>query len=344
MIAKKFWRIKNLGFSTHKSVSTKRKKRQKKEKKPHTRSSSTASVDNSVPTDLIIEIFSRLPAKSIARFHCVSKQWTSILDRPDFTDHFLKMSSSRPRLLFTFKVSGKWLFFSAPQPLHPDQNSSPLAVDRHMCSPTITCSLQIHAPLRGWLCAKDLWLVRGCEDPRGMIYNPSTGQSITLPRVRTRRVDVRTYFGFDPINKQFKVLCMTVCRKPRKEAAEEYQVLTLETEEKQSWRMIECSLPHVPLCGGICIDGVLYYYASLRKLFPHSYAIVCFDVKHEKFRFIENIQENNVEWPSVLINCKGKLGVLRSNDGFGISRSTISLKLVTSKLNGHIKATHCRLS
>ncbi|CAA7055989.1 unnamed protein product [Microthlaspi erraticum] len=303
-----------------------RRKRHKKAKKPRSQSSSTTSVDNSLPTDLIFEIFSRLPAKSIAKFHCVSKQWTSILDRPDFTDHFLKMSSSRPCLLFTFKVGGKWLFFSAPQPLNPDQNSSSLAVDGHMSSPTITCSLYIHAPVCGFLCAKDLWLGSGCEDPRGMIYNPSTGQFITLPKVRTRRVDVRTYFGFDPINKQFKVLCMTVCRKPRKETAEEYQVLTLGTEEKLSWRMIECSLPHKPMCmcRGICIDGVLYYCASFDKLSPFSYAIVCFDVKHETFRFIENVQKT---WLSVLINCKGKLGVLCCNDGLGISRRTTSLEL-----------------
>ncbi|CAA7040946.1 unnamed protein product [Microthlaspi erraticum] len=113
-----------------------------------------------------------------------------------------------------------------------------------MCSPTITCSFQIHAPVCGLLYAKDLWLERGCEDPRGMIYNPRTEQSITLPKVRTRRVDVRTYFGFDPMNKQFKVLCMTVCRNSRKEVVEEYQVLTLGAEEKQSWRMIAYSVPH----------------------------------------------------------------------------------------------------
>ncbi|CDY17841.1 BnaC08g04550D [Brassica napus] len=41
---------------------------------------------DSIPVELSHEILSRLPAKSIARFHCVSKQWASILDRPHFKD------------------------------------------------------------------------------------------------------------------------------------------------------------------------------------------------------------------------------------------------------------------
>ncbi|CAH8268007.1 unnamed protein product [Arabidopsis lyrata] len=84
---------------------------------------------NSIPIDLFISILSRLPVKSIARCRCVSKQWASILRRPDFTDLFLKVSSTRPCLLFTFNLNGKWLFFSAPQ----HQNSCILlAADRHM--------------------------------------------------------------------------------------------------------------------------------------------------------------------------------------------------------------------
>ncbi|KAL9813123.1 putative F-box domain-containing protein [Arabidopsis thaliana] len=38
-----------------------------------------------IPIDLIIEIFSKLPFKSIALCRCVSKHWGSILRRPDFT-------------------------------------------------------------------------------------------------------------------------------------------------------------------------------------------------------------------------------------------------------------------
>ncbi|CAA7045649.1 unnamed protein product [Microthlaspi erraticum] len=61
------------------------------------------SEPTTIPTDLIIEIFSRLPGKSIARFRCLSKLWSSTLRRPFFTELFLTRSSGRPRLLFVLK-------------------------------------------------------------------------------------------------------------------------------------------------------------------------------------------------------------------------------------------------
>ena len=34
--------------------------------------------------DLILEILSRLPARSVHRFKCVSKDWLSLIDHPDY--------------------------------------------------------------------------------------------------------------------------------------------------------------------------------------------------------------------------------------------------------------------
>ncbi|KAF2554518.1 hypothetical protein F2Q68_00016565 [Brassica cretica] len=74
-----------------------------------------------LPIDLIIVILQRLPAKTIAKLRCVSKQWGSLLSNPDFTKSFLTCSSTRPRLLFTFEFGGKWHFFSSPQPRNVDE-------------------------------------------------------------------------------------------------------------------------------------------------------------------------------------------------------------------------------
>uniref|UniRef100_A0A0D3BKY2 F-box domain-containing protein n=1 Tax=Brassica oleracea var. oleracea TaxID=109376 RepID=A0A0D3BKY2_BRAOL len=84
-----------------------------------------------IPVDLLIEIFSRVPLKSIARFHCLSKFLASILRRHDFTELFLTKSLTRPRLLFTVKTKGKLLFYSSPQPHNPDDNSSLVATSYH---------------------------------------------------------------------------------------------------------------------------------------------------------------------------------------------------------------------
>nr|VDC67226.1 unnamed protein product [Brassica rapa] len=165
----------------------------------------TRSVENSesIPADLIFEIFSRLTAKSLSRFRCVSKEWASIFCSRNFSHSFLTRSSARPRLLFTFHVDGKLFSYSAPQPRNPDQN--------HMPIPTRMGSFLIHRPDSGLICPSDMWSKRGCNDSKMiMICNPSTGQFKKLPAARTRRVHVRTYLGHDPIKKEYKLLCMSL--------------------------------------------------------------------------------------------------------------------------------------
>ncbi|KAJ4903408.1 putative F-box protein [Raphanus sativus] len=78
-----------------------------------------------IPDELVLEIFSRLPLKSIARCRCVSKLWSSMLRSRDFTDSFLTKSRARPQLLFACEDHsvGKYIFFSSPQPENPGDNS-----------------------------------------------------------------------------------------------------------------------------------------------------------------------------------------------------------------------------
>ncbi|XP_002890932.2 F-box protein At1g31080 isoform X1 [Arabidopsis lyrata subsp. lyrata] len=88
---------------------------------------------DSIPTDLIYEILSRLPAKSILRFRCVSKLWKSIICRQDFTELFHTRSSSNPRLLIGVEQGGVWSFFSSPQAHdHYGKSSLVVAADFHM--------------------------------------------------------------------------------------------------------------------------------------------------------------------------------------------------------------------
>jgi len=117
-------------------------------------------------------------------------------------------------------------------------------------------------------------------------------------------------FGYDPIRKQFKVLCWTNFYRQGRTSNEQYQVLTLGTGELL-WRKIECLFPHEPHKdkNGICINGVLYYIAWLKnRCYDGTEIIVCFDVRSEKFSFIE-IEIKEVKG-SILLEYKGKLGVL----------------------------------
>ncbi|KAH0854630.1 hypothetical protein HID58_057830, partial [Brassica napus] len=83
---------------------------------------SVREYSKTIPDDLLIEIFSRVPATSIARFSCLSKYWASIFSP------VLTKSLTRPRLLFTFVTDGKLFFYTSPQPHNPDDNSSLVAI------------------------------------------------------------------------------------------------------------------------------------------------------------------------------------------------------------------------
>ncbi|XP_010479100.1 PREDICTED: F-box protein At1g53790 isoform X2 [Camelina sativa] len=270
-----------------------------------------------IPTDLLMDIFSRVPAKSVARFCCVSKLWESIICHPDFAEFYFTMSSCTttpprrpPLLFFTLEDDGKLFFFSSPHtPTQKDphhENKASLVSTRyhvHRKNTPTNYASDVGSPLCGFICHRD----RGSPDTI-VICNPATGQSVTLPKVKLKGIntDTRPFLGYDPIGKQLKVLCIKFDMIPN--PCYEHQVLTLEDNGKRLWRTVQCK-PHYPKSDGICIDGTLYYTAGFSPGTRVS-IIVCFDVRSEKFSSI-NIDECMLMTYCTLINYNGKLGALQ---------------------------------
>ncbi|CAA7026598.1 unnamed protein product [Microthlaspi erraticum] len=242
---------------------------------------------NSIPIDLFLDIISRLPAKSVAKCFFVSKQWASMLCRPDFTELFLTRSSACQRLLFAIREveNNEWHFFSSPQPQNPYETSSlVVAADSHIKFPEGMCP-EFCDYASGLIYSTGQYECK-VEDNVNVICNPSTGQYASLPELGTYRSS-KYYLGFDPIDKIFKVLYIGV------------RIMTLGNGAMR-WRKIQCSLTHHNLFSeGICINGVLYYISG--QIGVTSYVIVCFDVRSEKFDFIDA-----EGYYSKLINFKGK--------------------------------------
>ncbi|KAF8105178.1 hypothetical protein N665_0162s0056 [Sinapis alba] len=259
-----------------------------------------------IPDELIIEILSRLPAKSIAICRTVSKEWESLLRTPAFTDSFLAISSAQPRILLTFKCSGKWHYCSTLQPQHLDKELSVVEADYHMrliggSGPESCLSVQ------GFTCLIDRPVLMGKNERVPVICNPCTGQHLTLPKVKANNSDLRTFFGYDPINKQFKVLCMTVTNYRKQVNSKEHQVLTI-GKGRLCWRKIKCLFLHYPERNrdGICIDGILYYVARSDK----TCLIASFDIRSEEFRLINMPEGSKLTYISALVNFKGKVCVV----------------------------------
>ncbi|CAA7030991.1 unnamed protein product [Microthlaspi erraticum] len=271
-----------------------------------------------IPIDLLIDILSRLPRKSIDRFRCVSKFWGYILRRPDFTELFLTNSSTRPRILFIVEADGKLLFYSSPQPQTQtqDDNSTLVATRYHTSFPK-------YLPSDEFSTVCGLALLHNYYKKQGRVFcNPITGEFLTLPEVKVnldteaKEEMARIGLGNDPISKQFKLLCMTSspCDRPTT-----YQVLTLEPE-KRLWRRVECGFHFTGIrrmSDEICINSVLYFRAWLGQ----SSVVVCFDVGSEKFDFIKIDEEDIVgevgyyfSGGMVLFNYKGKLCIRQETD------------------------------
>uniref|UniRef100_A0A0D3C7K4 F-box domain-containing protein n=1 Tax=Brassica oleracea var. oleracea TaxID=109376 RepID=A0A0D3C7K4_BRAOL len=267
-----------------------------------------------IPDDLITEILLRLPSRSIARFRCVCKLWDSTISRQDFTKSFLTRSSSRPQILFACGKNNLKLFLSSsPQPhQNTDENSSSIAANYHMSLPCgrfytlghIGCLVYVREGMSLW-----------------KICNPSTGQCFTLPEVKIYSW-IRTFFGYDPIEKQVKVLTIT-----GEHGEDNHQVLTLETD-KMSWRTIEYDTPHSPISAGVCISGVLYYRAYEHSFPDPCMMIVCFDVRSEKYSFIR-VRESSLgamePETTTLINYNGQLASLEMQRSFSEASTSFDL-------------------
>ncbi|RID66831.1 hypothetical protein BRARA_D01946 [Brassica rapa] len=240
-----------------------------------------------IPEDLVFEIFSRLPSKAIARCRCISKLLGSMLVRQDFTESFLTKSCARPQLLFAFQDDSEVVFFSSPQPENPEDNS------------------YVVAPIERFF--------EGMKDSEyvPVICNPSTGQSLNLPTLKTSE-RVESYLGYDPVSKELKVLSMETSFVSGEWISVKHHVLTLGTK-KLTWRLVECCIPHRSSSKWICISGVLYYTATEGYW---SSMVVCFDLNSEKFTFVNFMKASGKEMhgSTTLINYNGKLGLLMSED------------------------------
>ncbi|CAL9216910.1 unnamed protein product [Arabidopsis halleri] len=121
---------------------------------------------------------------------------------------------------------------------------------------------------------------------------------------------VFSFLGFDPIDKQFKALFIAYPY-----CSDDHEILTVGTE-KMGWKKIHCN---DPISKGICINGVLYYFACgiVRTSDDENYddVIVCFDVRSEKFKFIDanffRERDQVLDITELIwINYKGKLCAL----------------------------------
>ncbi|CAA0285100.1 unnamed protein product [Arabidopsis thaliana] len=247
---------------------------QEKKKRKIQRSISTQSSSmSSIPLDVTSKILAKLPAKSVLRARCVSKQWSSISTDPYFISNMFPKQSSSSLLIF-FKPKRKLFVIS----IHQNPNEPQHVVSYQMKFPNY-CRFGFRESVHGLIC------FRIAKKP--IIWNPTLRKFSTLPKPKSNWKGKIVFLGHDPVACEHKVVCM-----PRDKASDKCRVLTLGTATQKKWRTINIiNHKHLPFSNtigdndGQCINGVLYYRACLDQ--SNVDIIMSFDVRSEKFNMIE---------------------------------------------------------
>ena len=262
--------------------------------------------------DMNVEILMKLPPGSIARLHFASKHLSSIILDKKFTELYMTRSSTQSRHLVSVHGGREYVkmqrFHSISQEYPLSSNHDKVSCKLDLYGPYLT--YEFTPPVRGLICGRNGTKVK--------VGNPSTGQFVFLPRVKTIKKNILSVFGYDPVNDVYKVLCMTVVTKRSNMSrgggdvvpwedimSEEHQVITVGA--KQKWRMVECKHPHRHYSGhqGICRDGVMYYLASYKQ----KRSLMSFNLSSEDFNVTKLPEDQMLQQYGSLTNHTGKITI-----------------------------------
>nr|XP_023926066.1 F-box protein At3g07870-like [Quercus suber] len=238
---------------------------------------------NYVPHDIVLNILTRLPVKSLLRFRCICKSYYSSITTPNFISSHLNNTNNN-------KDHGTPFDFPSGR-------------------------AKIVGSYNGLLCLAD---IESTTTFGNVIYlwNPSIRKFKRLPKPCLGQLDSVTLgFAYHSENNDYKVVRISISHSV---PPSEIEVYTLSSD---SWRRIEMPLRSnikfydnnyflpIPL-----VSGALHWMAGFidEEEKHSSEMIMCFDVNCEKFRNLE-MPDGSMSVPSFqicLASFKGKLAVI----------------------------------
>ncbi|XP_056859732.1 F-box protein At1g30790-like [Raphanus sativus] len=254
-----------------------------------------------LPYDMEVETLIRLPGKSLMRFLCVSKTWSSLIRSQRFVASYYAAKPPRFTVTFTnsvFSEPKRLFIFSGEEEV--TSSSSSLVANLDMTIPSVTMPFggYKYSSVHGFMAVNDRL--------KFIICNPSTGQVITF---HCKATD--TCLGYDPVGDQFKALTLLTSTYAHNPSFMVHEVKRLGRGGIVSRTQVT-SPPYHPITRGRCINGFMYYGASVPAETPPTPVFVCFDVRYETMlSFIATPQEVLL-WQAFtsLIDYKGKLAVV----------------------------------
>ncbi|KAI3464424.1 hypothetical protein Pfo_021087 [Paulownia fortunei] len=240
-----------------------------------------------LPSQVMVEILARLPAKTIIQCKCVCKTWHELITDPHFVA--LHFSLSRPALVVhhseMFKNFFRLVDFEDAYDHHGLPHDTMIKFNLSTLSSFPDASIVVDGSVDGFLFLRDI----NYKHETLYICNPLTHEYFTLPRPDgiVRYPSVVTHgFGVTRISGEYKVVRIFHERElnPRNGSClrvpySECQVYTLGTE---AWRSIgEAPFAYDSRLIGLFFQGNLHW--LIQDLEGYE-LISCFDLENELFQ------------------------------------------------------------
>ncbi|KAI7734027.1 hypothetical protein M8C21_026544 [Ambrosia artemisiifolia] len=238
----------------------------------------------SYPEEIIEQIISRLPIKSILRFKSISKPWLSLISNPSFTKLHSTVGPSTTSLFLTLVDSSTntRYFFSGAN----NDNGSVANLIKLDNTPYVFGTVE---HLNGLLCLIDRDY--HSDNIYASVINPTTHKFFKLPDrplVPLLNEDMCYFFGFDESSNEHKVLYVDV------------GLIKLTTIEimifsflNYSWRKINVDLPigvsrdrwFYGTKVSVCVNSIIH------MMIRNPFEILAFDLRTETFSIV-NVPPN----------------------------------------------------
>ncbi|KAL8481162.1 hypothetical protein ACS0TY_027088 [Phlomoides rotata] len=176
--------------------------------------SSVLELSNSIPNELVVEILTRLPVKSLARFKCVSKPWHSLISFPAFIKAHLKSAINTKNSEYLLKLHlfcictyprNHFREFSLHLLMGGAQNDDLATVNYGIPNPN--SPMRILGSCNGIVCVS-------MNEMQLFIWNPFLKNFKLLPSLR-RPSSLCCYmkdgFGYEPLTDDYKVVAIFYC-------------------------------------------------------------------------------------------------------------------------------------
>ncbi|KAK3036935.1 hypothetical protein RJ639_030900 [Escallonia herrerae] len=230
-----------------------------------------------LPADIIRNIFTRLPAKFLMQFRCVSKRWGAVIDSPEFVKEHLNRSVATGANLHLILGGESGNYYSAK-------------VASLDCVVQLNAEFDARFTLSG-SCNGLLLLERGRDEI--FLLNPSTRKYKKLPNPLIPDPGYLEYtsicygFGYDPVCDDYKVFLVMEFRDGDDQwIKSETRVYSLKSNSWKCLRDFPYSLPYRRV-NGVHVKGAVHMVVAFgRENLPPGREIVAFDLRTEGYRTV----------------------------------------------------------